>query len=349
VINFCVKLLERSAVGLALAVFAVSTSARAEQAARNNAALVIQCGSGPKERPTVVTGVAITPDGRMIAAATDDHHVSMWDSTSGELKGEMEGHADWVHSVVLSRDGATMASGAGDRSVCLWNVTQQQPVFQIPACKNNVASVSLHPHEGRLAVVGFTKGLEIINTETGQTAQELDGPCMDIRTVVFSPQGDLMAAGGRNGKIRVWNVRDGSGARDIDTGGRRIRALAFSPDGSRIAAAGNGQSIEIFDAMTGERIMTLATRPAKVYSLIFLDSQHLATGGSDNRVTTWDLDSKQADLRLEGHTGTVAALACDSTGKILVSGSYDTTLRVWNLGERQGTSTAWRGKAGESR
>jgi WD40 repeat protein len=207
----------------------------------------------------------------------------------------------------------------------------------------------MHPNNQQLAVVGFSGALEIINTSTGQASQALDGPCVDIRTVAFSPQGDRMAAAGRNGKIRVWNVSDGSSQRDIETEGRRIRALAFSPDGVWLAAAGNSPTIDIFDATTGEPVMKLSTRPAKVYSLAFLDSQHLATGGTDNRVTIWDLDSKGADSQLVGHSGTVAALACDSTGKTLVSGSYDTTLRVWNLADRHAPATARRGAPGESR
>jgi WD40 repeat protein len=124
--------------------------------------------------------------------------------------------------------------------------------------------------------------------------------------------------------------------------------LAFSPDGTRIAAAGNSPNIEVFDVATGQSLMTLSTRPAKVYSLVFLDSQHLATGGTDNHVTVWDLDSKMLDSQLVGHSGTIAALACDATGRILVSGSYDTTIRIWNLAERQ-ASTAWRRASGDAR
>ena len=340
---------KRLAIGFTFMLSCMALHAGAAQPTVVKAARVIQCGAGPNERPTVVTGVTITPDGHTIAAATDDHHVSLWDAATGELKTEMEGHADWVHSVVLSHDGATLASGGGDHALCLWNVSQQQPVFQVPACKNSISAVCMHPNSQQLAVVGFSNGLQIVNTSTGQASQELDGPCVDIRTVAFSPKGDLMAAAGRNGKIRIWNVIDGKNQRDISTDGRRIRALAFSPDGSRIAVAGNSPNINIFDVTTGESVMTLATRPAKVYSLVFLDSQHLATGGTDNRITIWDLDSKLADSQLVGHSGTVAAIACDSTGKCLVSGSYDTTVRVWNLGEQQTPATAWRGAAGESR
>ena len=42
--------------------------------------------------------------------------------------------------------------------------------------------------------------------------------------------------------------------------------------------------------------MTLGTRPAKVYSLLFLDNRRLATGGTDNRIWIWDLNSRQADV-----------------------------------------------------
>jgi WD40 repeat protein len=43
-----------------------------------------------------------------------------------------------------------------------------------------------------------------------------------------------------------------------------------------------------------------------------------------------------------GHTGTVASLACDAKADTLVSGSYDTTIRVWNLTGAPAPATASR-------
>jgi WD40 repeat protein len=158
-----------------------------------------------------------------------------------------------------------------------------------------------------------------------------------------------MAAAGRSGKIRLWSMANGSKERDIETDGRRIRALAFSPDGRQLAAAGTSASIRVYDAATGNVAATLSTRPAKNYSLAFLDNNRLAAGGTDNCVWIWDLKTQRAAMQLKGHTGTVAALACDGTGTTLVSGSYDTTIRIWDLTAEPVPSTAQRGANGTAR
>jgi WD40 repeat protein len=331
----------------ALACFAASSLGACAVATAEPAVIratrVIQCECGDDKRPAVVTGVTITPDGKTIATATDDHRVTVWDTATAEMKDHFDGHADWVRSVVLSQDGNTVASGGSDRALRVWDVHEHHDVFQLPACDNTVASVCFHPNSHQLALVGFSNSLKIVNTSTGQISQELVCPCGDMRTVTFSPGGARMAVAGRNGKIRIWNVNNGTQERDIETDGRRIRTLAFSPDGSRLAAAGSSQSIRVLDTATGETVMTLSTRPAMTYALLFIDNHRLATGGTDNRIWIWDLNSRQAVTQLVGHTGTVAALACDSHGTTLVSGSYDTTVRIWNLADGVAPATASRG------
>lgn len=305
-----------------------------------HAARVICCRAADDAPDAVVTGVAMTPDGRTVAAATDDHRVLVWDAVTGELKTTFEGHADWVRSLAFSHDGQILASGAADRCLCLWHVQDKRRLIELPACQGAIAAVSFHPNNQQVAVVGFSKGLWIVNTSTAQVNQQLVCPCSDVRTVAFSRDGARMAVAGRNGKIRVWNVNSGAQEYTVETDGRRIRGLAFSPDGRTLAAAGMGQDIHLFDAVNGQTKWTLATRPAKVFTLVFLNDQRLATGGSDNRIVVWDLDSRQAVTQLVGHTGTIAALCGNAAGDVLVSGSYDTTLRIWNLSDSASPSVA---------
>jgi WD40 repeat protein len=243
---------------------------------------------------------------------------------------------------VLSQDGETLASGAGDRALRTWNVLECCPAMNVPAGDGTVAGVCFHPSASQLAVAGFSSSLKIVDASTGQISRELACPCADVRAVTISPDGQRLAAAGRNGTVRIWNAADGTQERDIETDGRCIRALAFSPDGRYLAAAGTSPSIRVFDTSTGGTTVTFSTRPAKCYSLVFLDNNRLAAGGTDNRILIWDLTSRQAVSQLVGHTGTVAALATCRGGTTLVSGSYDTTVRIWDLVNENAPATAAR-------
>jgi WD40 repeat protein len=308
---------------------------------------VIQCAADTDTRPTVVTGVAVTPDGKTVAAATDNHEVTVYDATTGALVSRLGKHGDWVRSACVSPDATMFATGARDRTVSVWDIHSGQRLLELPACESAVTAVAFHPNSQQVAVVGFASQMQIINTSSGQVTQQLECPCPDPCTVAFSADGARMAVAGRSGNIRVWNVTTGAQERDIVADGRRIRAVTFSPDGKRIAAAGNSPQVNIFDVANGQLVMMLDVRPAKEFALVFLDDRHLATGGTDNVICIWDLDSRLVTSELVGHTGTVAAIARNAAGTVLVSGGYDTTLRVWNLAEPTAPATAAR-ESGEA-
>jgi WD40 repeat protein len=84
--------------------------------------------------------------------------------------------------------------------------------------------------------------------------------------------------------------------------GTAVRAVAFSPDGARVASA------------CGD-----AYAP---------DLPHTA---QDNSIRLWAAGSGRLLLHLPGHESTVSALAFDSDGARLASGSWDHTVRAAGL------------------
>ena len=173
--------------------------------------------------------------------------------------------------------------------------------------------------------------MTIYDVTTGEVERKLTGPCGDLRCVVFSPTDGHVAVVGRNGQIRVWSTADWKVALEINADQQRVRNLAYSPDGAKLAAAGDGRTIGLWDAHTGELLHRLTAKPAKIMSLAFCGDELLATGGSDNVVRIWDLTKPAERWHLSGHSGSVAALACDPQTGVLASGSFDTTVRVWQF------------------
>ena len=82
----------------------------------------------------VVTGptrdiqcVAVSPDGRVIAAGSDDRLIHLWRASDGYPLAALAGHMKGVHSVAFSPDGQTIASGSADGTIRLWAIGHLLP------------------------------------------------------------------------------------------------------------------------------------------------------------------------------------------------------------------------------
>jgi general transcriptional corepressor TUP1 len=100
-----------------------------------------------------VTSVALSPDGRYLAAGSLDKVVRMWDTETSQLLDRFEGHSDSVYSIAFSPDGKNVISGSLDKNIMLWDVNAQgrttsRPRMVFQGHKDFVLSVAYTP-DGR--------------------------------------------------------------------------------------------------------------------------------------------------------------------------------------------------------
>ena len=281
--------------------------------------------------PPVVTSVCLQPGGALLAAGGDDHRIYLCDVATGRTERQLVGHEDWVHAVKFSADGRMLASAGHDGRVMLWEPATGERICVLDQGCHAVTELAWSQDGTKLATSGFSSQVRLYDVPTRKLVGELHGPCDDLRALAFSPDGLRLAVGGRNGKMRIWTLGSGQSPVDYTAHQGRIRALAFSPDGKQLASSGEDGKVHI-RSLDGPNGRDLPRRPAKIFALVFFGPDYLATGGSDNLIRLWDLASGEEVGRLSGHQGSVVSL--DSNGQVLVSGSYDTVVRIWTIKDR---------------
>lgn len=282
------------------------------------------------DRRPVVTAIAVSPDGATLAAAGDDHLVRITALDDGRRLHTLERHDDWVRALAFSPSGESLASAGDDGLIQFWDTATG--VAQRGADHpGRVRFAAFSPDGAQLAAAGFSSPIVIYDASSGDPVRSLDQTHQGLCALAYSPDGARLATTGRDGSLRLWDVSSGETASEIATGEGRWRSLAFSPSGDTIIAVGDGTAIRGWNTSDGSELVTLPGRPGKSIVAVFCSDDRLAVAASDNQIRVWNLSSQHLESRLIGHTGSVAALSWNAAQAVLISGSFDTSVRCWNL------------------
>lgn len=294
---------------------------------------VVQLQADPDEvTPPVVTAIRLHRDGARFATCGDDHIVRIWSLADGKQLQRLEGHDDWARTIDYSPDGSLLVSAGNDRRILLWDSATGALKRPFAQHEHAIAAVKIDPNGKLLAAVGFERPARMYDLTSGQKLWQSDGPCPDLRSLAFSPNGQWLAVAGRCGAIRLLDAQNGATVREVKAHVQRVRGLAFSPDGSYLASCSEDRSLHLLPLTDSNAPgYVLPRRPAKDLAIAFFGADKLAVAGSDNNIRLWDVATREEFGLLAGHTGSIAAL--DSRPGTIVSGGYDTTIRIWTVAD----------------
>ncbi len=283
----------------------------------------------------VVTALAASLDGRFIAAAGDDHSIRIIDVASGKTFSTLIGHTDWIQSLVFTSDSQNLYSAGNDGRVLKWN--HQYPISYTQVLQQDFAirAITLSTEKNLLAVCGFSNQVILWDMTNNRVKHSLSCESQDQRCVRFSPDSSRLLRGGRLGEICVWDTETGQELAHYREHNRRVFTAAFSVDGSQVTSVGEDRRMVRFDIASGKRTFEAEVARGKLMSMCLINDNVVAAAGADNSIVLFDVVAGQAIAQLNGHSGTVAVMV--PCGDFLASGSFDTTVRIWNLeriGER---------------
>ncbi|MEL7357831.1 MAG: CHAT domain-containing protein [Cyanobacteria bacterium J06560_6] len=285
--------------------------------------------------------VLFTPDSKFIIIG-NQKSIEILNSTTRKVEHEIRDIEGKISALAISPDSQYLMSGGYDRTISIWDVGSKKLIRRIPSRQNdtkrlgNITSI-VCSSDCRYIYTGDTKGVaRAWNFDNGECIFNIQCHSTALGAIALNSTWNWLATCGDDKKVKLIDLDINKllkkGLRDSE----RIQSILFSSDENFLIYAGDSGNICLYDVRDW-RDSKLSNHGLAIKSMVISPNNNYCFCAGLNKksghgsIKIWKLNpsSKRALRSLKGHRGAVYSLAIAANGNILVSGSNDRTVKIW--------------------
>lgn len=258
---------------------------------------------------------------------------SVWNLHTGELFLILHScHTSDINWVAISPDRQRIISAATgrDSNIIVWDVNTGRQIYSLKEHSGAVFAIAIHPNGQTFFSAGGDGAIKIRNLQLWRELGILEGHRRCIYALCITPNGNLLISGGDDRTIRVWDILAKREVWRFEGHSQAIRSLAVSPDGQTLVS-GSDQRIKVWDLQKGQELFSFYGHADWVRSIVFSPDSKTFLSAGDPNIKVWDASTGKKIYSFKAHSKPIRSLALSSDGQILVSGSSDSTVKVWRF------------------
>ncbi|MFB4307500.1 WD40 repeat domain-containing serine/threonine protein kinase [Actinomadura sp. GTD37] len=284
--------------------------------------------------------VAVTADGRTIAAGGLDSTITLWDVATGRVLRTIK-KTGWVSALAFSPDGRSLASSCSTPGLLLiWDAATGRLKVNVRSGEFGLNSLAYSP-DGR-TIAGANPDAQLFDSDSGRRLASYDLRHSGVNAIDCSPDGRLVAAGVdgyyRKPPGNTVQLLDGRTLRkrgQLVGHTANLTGVAFSSDGRLLASSAADKTVRIWDVATRRAVRVIKAGEATVRDTKFSpDGSSVLAACSDRTIRIWNAATGVLTSTLVGHAQPVERMVLTPDGRTVagVGGTKaDNTVTLWKV------------------
>jgi periodic tryptophan protein 2 len=247
-----------------------------------------------------------------------------------------------VNCVAYHAESNLLVAGFSNGVFGLYEMPEFNMIHTLSISQNNIDFVTINK-TGEWLAFGASKLGQLLVWEWQSESYILkqQGHFDSMNALVYTPDGQRIITTADDGKIKVWDVKSGFCIVTFTEHTSGVTACEFTKKGNVLFTSSLDGSIRAWDLIRYRNFRTFTAPTRLSFSCLAIDpSGDVVCAGSLDSfdIHTWSVQTGQLLDRLAGHEGPVSSLTFAPDGSSVVSGSWDHTVRIWNIFDRTQTS-----------
>ncbi|KIY61797.1 dynein regulator, partial [Cylindrobasidium torrendii FP15055 ss-10] len=312
-----------------------------------------------------VNAVAFHPKYTVLASASDDCTVIIWDWESGEREMTLKAHTKRVSDAQYNSAGTMLVTCSYDLFIKLWNVEDgYKNVATLRGHEHSISSARWIPGDDKIVSSSRDHSVRVWDVGTTHCIKVIRAHDDWIRGAVPSSDGRFFLTCSADHTAKITDAATGELKAEFRGHDNVVEAAQFAPPNAVAAicelagikpnatttgpvvfaaTASRDKTVKIWDAQRGALLYTLKGHDDWVRSIVFHPSgQYLLTASDDHRFKVWDLGTGRCVRTVQAHEQFVAGMSwgrMQAAGKgvgeegqvvnVLATCSSDKTVKIW--------------------
>lgn len=158
-----------------------------------------------KAHEKVINSMAVAPNDRVFATASQDKTIKLWDAATGELQATLAGHRRGVWHVEFSPVERCLLSASADKTVKLWDIGQAVCVKTFEGHTNSVLRASFLTHGMQVLSTSSDGTLKLWTIKTSECVNTFTAHEDRAWALAVRDEGAEIITGGGDSLISVWH------------------------------------------------------------------------------------------------------------------------------------------------
>jgi WD40 domain-containing protein/protein kinase-like protein len=280
---------------------------------------------------SMVTSLAFSHDGRLLASGARDRTVRVWNVQSGrEETAALETRAGVV-ALALMADRSMIAAVLEDKKIVLWDFGLHRSVVHFDSPDGSRLNAIAVSKDGRFVAAGGSgRSIFIWQTDRGTIAGDFRRTIGSVEALAFTADASGIVCGTNKGRLELYERGHEQARWSVRTGLGRIVSLAVPHKTSGALTGGAGGTVALWDLKDGSEKQRVRPMRGRLTSLSTTpDASHLLVGLAAGKACLTERATEREVAVLDGHKRAVTAVALSSTGKFAATGAGDGSVRLW--------------------
>jgi WD40 repeat protein len=272
-----------------------------------------------------VLSLAVSPDEALLASASADCTVRIWDIEQMSCREVCRQHKDSVSSVIWIST-THLASGDYSNNIKIWDLSSPSSL-SLKGHDFTVQALTLIPDMSMICSASSDETIRCWDLRSQKCVFSLAGHTGSVYCLSYCLGEQHLCSGSADSTVKVWDLRRRAQLASLNGHSSSVMGVSWHQSERRLASVGTDSNLMVWDLTTMRSEVKVAQRSRGLESVASCTgTKNIATGSADSTIGVWSVASDKQEGAIAQHQDKVLSLTWRASCKELLSGGRDTKI-----------------------